>query len=81
MKFPFLSIEFNLVPRAFPFLSFPFFPLIFLAKIAKIPFKFPSYSGTSQGLWNDGSGYEIAMVQAISFPEPAILEKETKALG
>ena len=40
MKFPFSSIK------------FPFSPLIFPAKITKIPFKFPSYSGTSQGLWH-----------------------------
>jgi hypothetical protein len=39
MKFPFLSVK------------FPFFPLIFLAKITKFPFKFPSYSETSQRLW------------------------------
>jgi hypothetical protein len=40
MKFPFLSIK------------FPFFPLIFLAKITKFPFKFPSYSETSpRRLW------------------------------
>jgi hypothetical protein len=40
MKFPFLNVK------------FPFSPLIFLAKITKFPFKFPSYSETSRRLWH-----------------------------